>query len=348
MKNKRGNGRDLKKFKFRGKLIILIITAAISLALLLPKEASAYSKGSEKSISTLYMKMINNVISPFKAAGKNDDTSISGLLTLNPLGIIKNEVSCLDDKNFNEEFIKDEVIEQSKVVEQIVINPFDLKDGDIKKQENTVETVGNLADNSKKKILIYHSHTAEAYTPGESRKSDPTQNLVAVGEALTQELQKQGFTVIHDKTVHDLDYNKSYYKSRETISKYYEKYGDFHFVIDMHRDAGPEKEYVTTNINGEDVARLMFVTATEDPRYKAHMNNINSIFEISNKLYPKLFRERKLCTYPIGIKYYNQDLSDNAVLLEVGAVSNNLKEAINSMKYFGRVLAEHINNRDKK
>jgi stage II sporulation protein P len=347
MKNKRRKQNISAINSFKRKLILISLIIMIFITLFFPKETKAFSEKQEKSNSTLFVELIDNVISTFRLTGRNDDTSISGLFTLNPLSIVKNEVSFLDNKNLREEFVKEEIIEQSKVVEQIVINPFNLNERDISIQEPSVETVGNPEDNSKKRVLIYHSHTSEAYSTEVTRKLDPKQNIVAVGEALTKELQKQGFTVIHDKTIHDLDYNKSYYKSRETISKYYSKYGNFDFVIDMHRDAGPEKKHVIGNVDGEDIARLMFVTTTKDPRYKAHMSNINSIFEISKKLYPELFRERNLHTNLSGIKYYNQDLSDNSVLIEVGATTNTLQEGINSMKYFARVLAEHINNKGK-
>jgi stage II sporulation protein P len=347
MKYKRKKHKNSLDFTSKKKIVLSSLIIIVFVSMLIPQKTMAYSEESKTNNSTLFVEIVDNVISTFKLAGRNDDTSISGLFSLNPLNIVKNEVSFLDNKNFREEFVKEEIVEKSKVVEQIVINPFNLNESDINKQESVVETVGNPEDNSKKKVLVYHSHTSEAYSTAETRKLDPNQNIVAVGDALTKELQKQGFTVIHDKTIHDMDYNKSYYKSRDTISKYYNKYGDFDFVIDMHRDAGPEKKHVVANIGGESIARLMFVTTTQDPRYKAHMTNIKDIFSIAEKLYPELFRERNLHTNLSGIKYYNQDLSDNAVLIEVGATTNTLQEAVNSMKYFARVLSEHINNRGK-
>lgn len=346
MKYESKNNKKLKQIKNR--VIALSFTAIFLLSTFSPRVTRAATEEAQKGNVALFVQVMDNAVSMFKSIGRNDDFSVSGMFTFNPLSIVRNEVSCLDDNNLKEEFTKDEVIEKSKVVEQIVINPFSISEGEITKQESTVQTVGNPTDNSKKKILIYHSHTSEAYSVDESRTTDASRNIVTVGDALTKELEKQGFTVIHDKTIHDVDYNKSYYKSRETVSNYYSKYGDFDLAIDMHRDAGPDKKYVTANIDGQNIARLMLVNTEKNPRYKAQMKNINSIFEISGNLYPKLFRERNLCTYPSSIKYYNQDLSDNAILVEVGATTNNLQEAINSMKYFGQVVSEHLNKTPKK
>ncbi|MFZ5974885.1 MAG: stage II sporulation protein P, partial [Bacillota bacterium] len=62
-------------------------------------------------------------------------------------------------------------------------------------------------------ILIYHTHTCEAYTQTEKnayvatgnwRTDDQTKSVVAVGEALAKELrEKYGFNVLHDKTNHE-------------------------------------------------------------------------------------------------------------------------------------------------
>ena len=65
------------------------------------------------------------------------------------------------------------------------------------------------------KILIYHTHTTEAYTAtkafpyvqtGSYRTADPSKSVLAVGEALAERLRVQyGFSVIHDITDHTVD-----------------------------------------------------------------------------------------------------------------------------------------------
>ena len=59
------------------------------------------------------------------------------------------------------------------------------------------------------RVLIYHTHTWEAYEITESERYTPTEtwrtqddhyNMVAVGEALAKELTARGFVVVHDTT----------------------------------------------------------------------------------------------------------------------------------------------------
>jgi stage II sporulation protein P len=341
-RNDKGLDWFKKKVISTGTSILVVATITFGTTV----EAKALAGDVDKNNIQLLEYIMNNTIAAFKADKIDDESSILGYLSLNPMKIFQREVTFLVDKSIKEEFTENEVEEESKVVQEIVINPFSLSDSSISKEEKpSVETVGNPQDNSKKKILIYHSHTTESYDENETRKMDLTQTVAGVGDELAKEFEKQGFTVIHDKTIHDLDYNSAYAKSRETISKYFTKFGDFDFVVDLHRDAGPSKANVTTKINNENVARLVIVTTTSDPRYKAHMANINSIFEIAKKEYPNLFREKNLHTNLSGRRYYNQDLSDNALLLEVGATCNTLQEAKNSMKYVARIVAELINNK---
>nr|WP_242947216.1 stage II sporulation protein P [Clostridium haemolyticum] len=71
---------------------------------------------------------------------------------------------------------------------------------------------------------------------------------------------------------------------------------------------------------------------------------------MSNKLYPG----NKTCkSYNRGTWYYNygknlysQDLSNNAILVEVGSHLNTLDEAKASSKYLSRIIAEYINGKN--
>ena len=121
--------------------------------------------------------------------------------------------------------------------------------------------------------------------------------MCAVGDVITEELEKKyGIAVIHDKTVHNVgDYNGSYKKSGVTLDKYLKEYGDFDLIIDLHRDGVPNRKNATTKINGEDVAKFMFVVTQKNPRYAKQKKLINSMIKISNKLFPDLLDNRKLC-----------------------------------------------------
>lgn len=99
-------------------------------------------------------------------------------------------------------------------------------------------------ESEKPRILIYHTHTHEAYEKKEEdeyietsawRTKNNQYNIVRVGEELARLLTEQGFAVIHDTTDHELnDLSTAYVRSLQTMEKYMDEIDVF---IDLHRDA---------------------------------------------------------------------------------------------------------------
>lgn len=227
-------------------------------------------------------------------------------------------------------------------------NPFVMNEDNIDKvEENKNNPAYSPAlkkelDKSKPEILIYHTHTTEAYAEAGTDSTNNKYNVVGVGEALTKELEENyGIAVVHDTTNNSTDYNEAYTKSRETVKRNLNEYGDFKIVVDLHRDAAKDKSTVTTNMNGEDLAKMMFVIAENSERYPKNKEILDSLYSIGNKLFPGFVRETTV--YPIGKGAFNQDLSDNSVLIECGTQLNTSEEVNRTAKYIARILAEYLN-----
>ncbi|MDU1313585.1 MAG: stage II sporulation protein P [Clostridium septicum] len=234
------------------------------------------------------------------------------------------------------------------------LTPFSLKDNSIAKL--TPEEIAELnkvsdaydpslkktLDNSKPEVLIYHTHTTENYAEAGKDTTDSNFNVVGVGDILAKELEEgYGISVVHDKTNHSIEYNDSYNRSNETVQKYLNKYGDFKLVIDLHRDSLDPGKKVTGSINGQELAKFMFVRAENSTRYEANKALSDKLYGIATSLYPEI--TRNIWTYEIGKNAFNQGLSDNSVLIEVGFNTNTAQEAKLTAKYIARVLAEHLN-----
>ena len=89
-------------------------------------------------------------------------------------------------------------------------------------------------------ILIYHTHSQEDFI--DSTPGDEGETIVGMGSYLTTLLQQQGFSVIHNKDVFDmengkLDRNKAYTRAEPVISKILEENPSIQIVIDLHRGA---------------------------------------------------------------------------------------------------------------
>ena len=201
-------------------------------------------------------------------------------------------------------------------------------------------------------ILIYHTHTTEAYTQTETetykesskwRTKDNTSNVVAVGEVLKDILEKDyGFHVIHDITDHEPPkLATSYERSLVTMEKYHEEYPSIVLFIDLHRDAHDTTDapcdYLT--INGIETARLMLVVGkgekyTDKPYYASNIAFAERITSHLNSI------DAKLCR-PIRMKTgrYNQHVAPNCILVEVGHNANTLSQAKAAMPYLAESIA---------
>ncbi|MCM1990776.1 stage II sporulation protein P [Oceanirhabdus seepicola] len=299
---------------------------------------SAYNEGKSATSSTLF-KIIGS--------GLNRELNLLGIDYVQANGVNNKSIAtsaCADQKG-NEginEFIFDYGAYENR---NIKVNR---RYSENENKKNLVAGVYNPAlifdyPQDKPQVLIYHTHTGEGYGSDNSDERDNEKNVVAVGKALSEELENYGINVIHDKTVHDnIDYNKAYEYSGITLQKYLDKYGDMDLVIDLHRDDVKNKSSVTTEINGKDVARIMFVLERGNQNFKDNYKVESDLLNITNILFPGLLREKQEIIYNSAKGHLNQHKSKAVVVIEAGAHTNKPQEAKETAKYLGRIMAEYL------
>ena len=205
---------------------------------------------------------------------------------------------------------------------------------------------------SEPQVLIMHTHTTESYEPYikdwyderyTSRSSDPGNSVIAVGEAISEQLAAVGISVIHDCTIHDNVYSGAYTRSLRTTLAIMEKYPSIKIVLDIHRDAiefsDGTRVSAVTEIDGKKAAQVMVICAADDGTYDVpgFYNNLHfacRLQESMEGLYPTLTR-------PVLFQYcqYNQQVSPGALLIEVGSHGNSIDEAVYSGELIGKSLA---------
>jgi len=362
-----------KDSNVRMLLCVFTLLIIFLFGLILPKSTKAFSEGEYRNY--FYVKVINNTLSLIKASNTEEQDANSensmkfaalsflGVNISNPISIITKEVAYLNNNEISTDVNENDGNNIGETLKTFILNPFKLGEKQISKPEANSEksnTVANLynpnlkkpLNNAKPEVFIYSSHTCEAYRTSDkdnvkaNSSLDQTRNVCAVGDVIAEELEKNyGISVIHDKTVHDKgDYNNAYKKSGTTLEKYLKEYGNFKLIIDLHRDS-VDKNAVTTKINGQNVAQFMFVVTQKNPRYAKQKKLIDSMIGISNKLFPDLLRDKEIHAYQYGMSFYNQNKSDNAVLIEVGSNTNTIQEAKNTGKYLARIIAEQLNGK---
>ena len=215
-------------------------------------------------------------------------------------------------------------------------------------QLNVTELMGknmNIAhDASTPQILIYHTHSLEGYA--DSVPGDQSTTVVGVGDYLTKLLTEQyGFNVIHDKGQYDTVRDKAYSTAAPAVEKILADNPSIDVVIDLHRDGVGENTRLVTNVNGTDMAKVMFfnglsrTTALGDISYLYNpyiADNLAFSFQMqltAAEYYPGYTRKIYLKGYRFNMHYCPKTL-----LVEVGAQTNTVQEAMNAMVPLADVL----------
>lgn len=179
-------------------------------------------------------------------------------------------------------------------------------------------------------VGIYHSHNAESYVESSGEEFiEPHGEVLDVGSALAEALERHGVTVIHSEESHLPHDGGAYQRSRATVRELLED--DAVALLDVHRDAIPAEEYVT-ELDGEPMTKIRLVVGRQNPNREANLELAQRIKALADEQHPGLVK---------GIFHaagnYNQDVGPRTILLEFGTHETSVEEAIRSAELFAEV-----------
>lgn len=205
-------------------------------------------------------------------------------------------------------------------------------------------------DSQSPQILIYHTHSREMFA--DSNPEDMNTGVIGVGEHLARILRDQyGYNVLHDTQAYDImpdgseDRSKAYNQARDGLEQILAENPTIEVIIDLHRDGVSEDTRLVTDIDGKPTAQIMYfngLSYTNESGALSYLPNDNMdanlafsfrLEYVAASYYPMLTR----CVYLKGYRY-NLDLRPKSILLEVGAQTNTVEEAMNAMAPFAVVL----------
>ena len=204
-------------------------------------------------------------------------------------------------------------------------------------------------------VLIVHTHGTEAFSEegsvcygdgyNEPRSTDTAKNVVAVGRALCEALNKAGIPTLQCETMHDREsYIAAYERSAETVARYLEKYPSIRYVLDVHRDSlirgDRTKLRPVTLYDGKPCAQLMMLVGSDEKGAGSYdwMGNLTLAEGIQQHLVADtLGVARPLCLRGAS---YNQQLAAHGLLVEIGSCGNSLSEAKNAARAFAAAFAK--------
>lgn len=207
----------------------------------------------------------------------------------------------------------------------------------------------DIASKLPPRVFIYHTHYWESYLP-EVGKSKPSQavslsskkNINQVGRRLAESLKKHGIGTLFSPSQPKVDSRFAYRASRKKIKRAMANHDQISYLIDIHRDSRT-REKTTITIDGKTYARLAFVVGKSSRYYEQNLQLAKQLYRKLNNAYPGLVTAVIEKPKTRGINgEYNQSLSPNSLLVEVGGVGNRFEEAYRSVDVLAKVLSESV------
>lgn len=218
-----------------------------------------------------------------------------------------------------------------------------------KDEEDNVIIIDNIVDNnvkfdnSKPIVYIYNTHDTEKYSVPFISDYSVTPTVKMVSYIFKEHLNNEGISVLVENkkikdylTKHKLNYYGCYDASRSYI-KEASKNNDFKILIDLHRDSVKYKQTLYTKDNKK-YAKVMFVVTTKHKSYKKNLKFAEYLNSKLNQDYKGLSRG----IYKRSDVIFNQDLNDNAILIELGGVDNQIEELNNTLEILSKIIKEYL------
>lgn len=221
-----------------------------------------------------------------------------------------------------------------------------------------LSAAADLSESMEKKprVLIYHTHTWEAYEMTENAQYTPTErwrtkdeqhNVVRVGERLAECLREQGFDVTHDRTAFEPpNLSASYARSLQMLEARLDGGETYDYIFDVHRDAysGLYNGANSVVIGDERAAYVMMLVGKgtgetgsgfdERPDWPQNLELAKKITDGMNLCAEGISRDVKIKT-----GRFNQHVSTGALLIEIGNNQNTLEEALASCPVIAQAIA---------
>ncbi len=199
-------------------------------------------------------------------------------------------------------------------------------------------------------IYLYNSHQLENYSNDNLDIYGITPNVLMASYLLREKLNSLNLqTIVEEANMSEIleknnwNYSYSYQASRTLLKDKISKYKSLKYFIDIHRDS-VSKSYSTVNINNKSYAKILFVIGLDHNNWEKNYNLAVSLNNIIDNNYKGLSKGimKKTGMNVNGI--YNQDVSPNCILIEIGGVDNTIEEVFNTTNAIAETISTYIKN----
>lgn len=291
---------------------------------------------------------------------KNNEKMVNFLLSGGNIHLLRNyKVSTMVNETmkylFRIDFTKPETLLNYssfyKQESEEVVNTSDEEESTLKKLETYSFYMEdpNKVDINNPIVYIYNTHQLEDYDDENLSIYNITPNVLMASYILKEKLNNLGISTIVEDTniseflnINNWSYASSYKATRLLLLEKKTQYSSsLKYYIDFHRDS-VSKASTTTEIDGKNYAKVMFVIGLENPNNKENIAQATKLNNMIVSKYPTLSKGLYKKEGPGVNGVYNQDVDKNCFLIEVGGVDNTIEEVFNTIDVLSEILAEFI------
>ncbi|GHH97060.1 stage II sporulation protein P [Neobacillus kokaensis] len=223
-----------------------------------------------------------------------------------------------------------------------------------KSSEGKSHTAPGQTTGKRKVVYLYFTHNRESYLPYLKGVTNPdlaqhskinVTNII--GDPLKASLEDRGIGTYVDKTdvqgnlnKKNWKYTQSYQESRIIVQEAMASNQNLQYFIDIHRDS-QRRGKTTVTINNKSYAKLAFVIGGKNPNYEKNEKFARELHKRLQEKYKGLSRGIFVKPAGTGNAIYNQNLSENAILIEFGGVDNTFEELNRSADALAEVFSDY-------
>ncbi|HLR23943.1 MAG TPA: stage II sporulation protein P [Pseudogracilibacillus sp.] len=241
---------------------------------------------------------------------------------------------------------------------EIILEDREAVDAEEEQKDEEEKTPEQTTD-GREVVFLYNSHNRESFLPHLPDETDTDHayheevNITKISDHLKENLEKNGIgTMVDDTDIMQIlndkgwKYGKSYDASRPVVETALDENDDLQYVVDVHRDSLP-RDKTTKEIDDTNYATILFVIGAEHKNFEKNLELATALHKKIEKTYPGLSKGviQKEGANSNGV--YNQDMSDNAILIEVGGFENSLEEMYRTADVFSEVFTEYYWDAEK-
>lgn len=227
------------------------------------------------------------------------------------------------------------------------LNPKNIISNNFKLKEN--QSIPVEKEISKEPLIyIYSTHETESYQDKYLELYNIKPTVKTMSLILQDYLSDYGIpTIVEKSSITDIlkannwSYKYSYNASRIAIEDTIQNTSSLKIIIDLHRDSS-KLDKTLIEYNNIKYAKILFVIGKEYDTYKSNYQLSEQLKKLLEEEIPGITRGISLKEGPGVNGIYNQDLSPNSILIELGGQYNEIEELNNTIEVLAKVILKYL------